>query len=78
MKKLGAILRVSQALRIFYLSRRAPHSVSTCLAVLLIAGLFSVGSQAAETGPRTFVDDLDRKVTLSKTPRRIVSLAPSN
>lgn len=77
MKKLGAILRVSQALRIFYLSRRAPHSASTCLAVLLIAGLFPVGSQAAETGLRTFVDDLGRKVTLSKTPFRIVSLAPS-
>lgn len=77
MKKLGAILKVSQALRIFYLSRRAPHSASMCLAALLIAGLFPVGSQAAETGPRTFIDDLGRKVTLSKTPLRIVSLAPS-
>jgi iron complex transport system substrate-binding protein len=34
-------------------------------------------AQAAEVGLQTVVDDLDRKVTLSKTPRRIVSLAPS-
>jgi len=48
-----------------------------CLTVLLIAGLLPVGSRAAETDPRTFVDDLDRKVTLTHAPHRIVSLAPS-
>ncbi|TRZ99979.1 MAG: ABC transporter substrate-binding protein [Nitrospiraceae bacterium] len=48
-----------------------------CLTVLLIAGLLPVGSRAAETGQRTFVDDLDRKVILTHAPRRIVSLAPS-
>ncbi len=77
MKKQGAILRVPQALRIFYLSPRAPKIAGTCLTVLLIAGLFPVGSQATETGPRTFVDDLDRKVTLTHAPHRIISLAPS-
>jgi iron complex transport system substrate-binding protein len=34
-------------------------------------------AQADEFGPRTFVDDLDRKVILTETPRRIISLAPS-
>ncbi len=31
----------------------------------------------ANIAPRTFVDDLDRKLYLAKPPRRIVSLAPS-
>jgi len=31
----------------------------------------------ANIAPRTFVDDLDRKLYLAKTPKRIVSLAPS-
>ncbi len=32
----------------------------------------------ANIAPRTFVDDLDRKLYLAKTPKRIVSLAPSS
>lgn len=59
------------------MSRRAPTIAWTCLAVLLIAGVLPVGSQQTETGPRTFVDDLDRKIILTHTPRRIISLAPS-
>lgn len=59
------------------MSRRAPIIAWTCFALLLIAGVLPVGSQQAETGPRTFVDDLDRKVILTHTPRRIISLAPS-
>lgn len=59
------------------MSRHAPHIALTCLSVLLIAGLFPIGSQAAETGPRTFVDDLDRTVIITHLPRRIISLAPS-
>ena len=31
----------------------------------------------ANIAPRTFVDDLDRKLYLAKPPKRIVSLAPS-
>lgn len=31
----------------------------------------------ANIAPRTFVDDLDRKLYLAKSPKRIVSLAPS-
>jgi iron complex transport system substrate-binding protein len=48
-----------------------------CLVGLFAYGLSPVMAQAAEVGLQTVVDDLDRKVTLSKTPRRIVSLAPS-
>ncbi|MYJ53498.1 MAG: ABC transporter substrate-binding protein [Nitrospira sp. SB0672_bin_25] len=31
----------------------------------------------ANVAPRTFVDDLGRKIYLAKVPKRIVSLAPS-
>lgn len=77
MKKQGAILKVFQALRIFYLSRSAHKIGWTGVTVLLVAGLLPLSTWAATLDLRTFVDDLDRKVTLSNTPNRIVSLAPS-
>jgi len=55
----------------------AQSIVWMCLAALLVAGLIPLSAQATEAGPRTFFDDLDRKVILTHMPRRIVSLAPS-
>lgn len=77
MKKLGAILRVSQALRIFYLSRPAQKVAWTSFLVLLVSGFLPLSAWPAEPSRQTLVDDLGRRVTLSSTPRRIVSLAPS-
>jgi iron complex transport system substrate-binding protein len=60
----------------FYLFRRRLILTSAVLAVLLI-GAAPVCSPAGETGSPGFVDDLDRTVVLPRTPRRIISLAPS-
>jgi hypothetical protein len=77
MKKPGAILRVSLALRIFYLSRRAPKIATAALLVLLIAAAAHVYAHASEPGSQRFVDDLDRTGRIPHAPRRIISLAPS-
>ncbi len=102
----GAILRVRQALGIFYLSwsppvgiRRERDGRPVRLAVLLlVACIFGApdGAQPdtmakprrqqgiltgmpfmANVAPRTFVDDLGRKVYLAHPPKRLISLAPS-
>jgi iron complex transport system substrate-binding protein len=77
MKNQGAILKVVQALRIFYFQSQARQRRWAGVTALLIAGLLVASSWASEVGPRTFIDDLGRSVTLPDTPRRIVSLAPS-
>ncbi len=102
----GAILKVSQALGIFCLSRFRPPAGwsfkgrrALVTAVLLLACCswtvpFFVGPEVmakprrqqgiltgmpfmANLAPRTFVDDLGRKVYLAKAPTRVISLAPS-
>lgn len=47
------------------------------LVALLLLGLLPLTALATAADLQTVVDDLGRSVTLSKTPRRIISLAPS-
>jgi len=65
------------ALRIFYLFRHAPRIATATLAFLLIAAAVQGCFQAGEAASQNFVDDLDRTVTITHAPRRIISLAPS-
>jgi iron complex transport system substrate-binding protein len=65
-----------QALRIFYFDGRAQTVACVCL-LLLLAGPFLGGSWASEKASQVFIDDLNRQVVLSRSPQRIISLAPS-
>jgi len=51
--------------------------IGTGISVLLLAVLLPLNASATASDLQTVVDDLGREVTLSNTPRRIVSLAPS-
>ena len=77
MKKQGAILKVLWSLGICYLLHLARYVSLAGLVALLLFGILPLTALAAAADPQIVVDDLGRSVTLPKTPRRIISLAPS-
>ncbi|MCF8010221.1 MAG: cobalamin-binding protein [Clostridiales bacterium] len=58
------------------------YKMFVVLLMLVIILLSGCGQTEISTSnsefPMTFIDDLDRKVTINKVPQRIVSLAPAN
>lgn len=57
--------------------RRHYPIMGLCCAVVLLTTGAGLTADLTARAPRTFVDDLGRKISLAQTPTRIVSLAPS-